>query len=128
MIISGAKDINHILLRIGKVSPIYEYRYKDFNIEIKSIIKDSIIFKITDDNERSRYCTLYNLKNLFTQNLEKTAKDYNVNWYSKLGEEYHIIDKERYFKDKEYRRMVLLSNEYDNRVLIEIANKVFREL
>ena len=123
MIISGAKDINHILLRIGKVSPIYEYRYKDFNIEIKSIIKDSIIFKITDDNERSRYCTLYNLKNLFTQNLEKTAKDYNVNWYSKLGEEYHIIDKERYFKDKEYRRMVLLSNEYDNRVLIEIATK-----
>ena len=54
-------------------------------------------------------------------NLETTAKNYKLDYYSKLGVEFHIIDKDRYYLNSEYKRMVLLSNELDNRVIIDIA-------
>ena len=123
LILSKESDPSKVLLRIGKISPIYEYQYKGFTFEIKSIIKDSIIFKVTDRYGKSRYTTIYNLKNLYTSDLETTAKDYNIEWYSKLGTEYHIIDKRRFETDKEYKKMVLYSNELDNKVLIEIGYK-----
>jgi hypothetical protein len=53
--------------------------------------------------------------------LDKVAKNYGLDYYSKLGEEYHKINKDRYYNDDEYRRMVLLSNELDNKVIIDIA-------
>src|SRR5690606_27052447 len=39
-------NINDILRKIGKISPIHSYVYKGFNITIIDIIKDSIIFEI----------------------------------------------------------------------------------
>ena len=37
--------VDNILLRIGKVTPIYEYVYNNYNITIVNIIKDSMILK-----------------------------------------------------------------------------------
>lgn len=123
MLLSGCKDVSKVLLRIGKLSPIYQYQYKDFSMEISNIIKDSMIMKVTDRNEKSRTCIIYNLKNLFTSDLLTTAGDYGADWYSKLDESYHIIDRQRFETNRDYRGGVILSNRYDNAVLPEIAMK-----
>ena len=119
--IKDEKEIYKILHRVGKVSPVFSYKYKNFDIILENIIKDSFIFKISDGRNKPRRITIYNLKNLYQGDLEKVAKNYGLDYYSKLGQEYHIIDKERYFNDSEYKKMVLLSNELDNKVIIDIA-------
>lgn len=118
------KQVNKILLRIGKVSPIYTYTYQNFTVTIENIIKDNMIFSVNDGKHKARRCIIYNLKNLFNDDLLKVAKSYKVNYYSKMGEEYHVIDKKRYSSDVEFKKNVLLSNELDNRVIIDIANKM----
>lgn len=110
-----------VLNRIGKISPIYEYEYNGFNFTIQNVIKYSVVYKITDRKKKSKNVTIYNLKNLFTTDLENTAKNYEINWYSKLGEEYHLIDRKRFIYDKTYQKMVIKSNELDNKVLSAIA-------
>ena len=110
-----------VLNRIGKISPIYEYEYNGFIFTIENVIKYSVVYKITDKKKKSKNVTIYNLKNLFTTDLENTAKNYEISWYSKLGDEYHIIDRERFFHDKPYQKMVIKSNELDNKVLSAIA-------
>ncbi|HEY8363941.1 MAG TPA: hypothetical protein VIK84_00085 [Haloplasmataceae bacterium] len=119
--IKNEEEIYKILRRVGKVSPVYCYKYKNYDIVLNDIIKDSFIFTISDQRNKPRRVTIYNLKNLYQDGLEKVAKNYGLDYYSKLGVEYHIIDKERYYNDNEYKRMVLLSNELDNRVIIDIA-------
>ena len=119
--IDDENEIYKILRRVGKISPVFCYKYKNFDIVLENIIKDNFIFKIGDGRNKSKRITIYNLKNLYNGGLEKVAKNYGLDYYSKLGDEYHIIDKERYFKDSEYKRKVLLSNELDNRVIIDIA-------
>lgn len=110
-----------VLNRIGKISPIYEYEYNGFIFTIQNVIKYSVVYKITDRKKKSKNVTIYNLKNLFTTDLEDTAKNYEIGWYTKIGDEYHIIDRERYKNDKTYQKMVIKSNELDNRVLSAIA-------
>lgn len=117
-----SNDINNILLRIGKVTPIYTYQFNNYTITIVNIIKDSMILKIDDGRNKPRNVIIYNLKNLYHTNLETTAKNYKLDYYSKIGEEYHIINKTRYYKDSAYKKLVLKSNELDNRVIIDIAN------
>jgi len=119
--LNNENEIYKILHRVGKVSPIFCYKYKNFDIILEKIIKDSFIFKISDGRNKPKRITIYNLKNLYQGGLEKVAKNYGLDYYSKLGEEYHIIDKKRYFSDIEYKKMVLLSNELDNKVIIDIA-------
>ena len=124
MLLSKIDDedkIYKILRRVNKVSPVYTYNYKNFEIVLNDIIKDNFIFTINDGRNKPKRITIYNLKNLYQDGLEKVAKNYGIDYYSKLGEEYHIIDKEKYYKDDEYKKMVLLSNELDNRVIIDIA-------
>ena len=124
LILSKAKNVNEILLKVGKISPIYEYKYKSFKFVIRSIIKDSMVFQVIDQDDNFRFCTIYNIKNLFADDLVNTAKDYDIHWYSKIGLEYHVIDKQRFYIDSEYNKNVLLSNKYDNEVLIEITTKL----
>src|SRR5690554_708445 len=119
--IENENEIYKILRRVGKVSPVYTYRYKNYAIVLENIIKDSFIFKISDGRNKPKRITIYNLKNLYQSGLETVAENYGLDYYSKLGDEYHIIDKNRYYNNKEYKRMVLLSNELDNRVIIDIA-------
>lgn len=118
------KEINKIIDRIGKVTPIVEYEYKGFKFSIENIIRDSIIIKNTDRNGRSKTLTLYNLKNLYDTDLTKTAKNYHINYYSKLGKEFHIIDAKRFEKDQEYHDKVIESNRLDNIVLLDIAKQM----
>jgi len=117
-------DINKILLRVGKVTPIYTYVYKGFTFAIENIIKDNIIFKITDFNERSKRLIIYNLKNLYDTDLLTTALNYDLNYYSKIGIEYHIINKKRFKSDLDYKSKVIESNRLDNIVLLDIAKKM----
>jgi len=120
--IDNEEEIYKILRRVNKVSPVYTYKYKNFEIVLNDIIKDNFIFTINDGRNKPKRITIYNLKNLYQDGLEKVAKNYGLDYYSKLGEEYHIIDKNKYYNDSEYKKMVLLSNELDNRVIIDIAN------
>src|SRR5690606_28257138 len=86
------KSVNKILLRVGKITPIYEYVWGNYQITLVNIIKDSMIIKFDDGVSKARQVTLYNLKNLYQDGLEQVAKSYHIDYYSKLGEEYHIID------------------------------------
>lgn len=122
LILNNVLNVNDVLKRIGKLTPIYTYFYKGFTFSLVNIIKDSMIFKITDSKGRNRNVTIYNLKNLFTTDLETIARDYEC-FYSKMGTEYHIIDKKRFNDDLKYREGVIESNRLDNKVLIEIATK-----
>ena len=119
--IDDEEEIYKILRRVNKVSPVFCYKYQNFEIVLNDIIKDNFIFTINDGKNKPRRITIYNLKNLYQDDLEKVAKNYGLDYYSKLGEEYHIIDRERYYNDNKYKKMVLLSNELDNRVIIDIA-------
>src|SRR5690554_3139014 len=119
--IDDENEIYKILKRVNKVTPVFTYEYKNYQIILENIIKDNFIFKVDDGKNKPRRITIYNLKNLYQGGLEKVAKNYKLDYYSKLGVEYHIIDKDRYYNDSEYKRMVLLSNELDNKVIIDIA-------
>ena len=119
--IDDEEEIYKILRRVNKVSPVFCYKYKNFEIVLNDIIKDNFIFTVSDGRNKPKRITIYNLKNLYQDGLEVVARNYGLDYYSKLGEEYHIIDKNKYYNDSEYKRLVLLSNELDNRVIIDIA-------
>src|SRR5574344_567367 len=112
-----ASEQKSILLKLGKISPIFSYSYKNIKITLINVIKDSLIFEIF-----GKKVTIYNLKNLFNpDDLEETAKNYGIEYYSKLGKEFHIIDRARFKDDEIYRAGVLKSNELDSHVLIDLA-------
>lgn len=115
-------NINEVLKKIGKISPIHSYNFRGYEIIINDVIKDSILLEIKYGRSKKRL-NLYNLKNLFNNDLLTVAKNYNLDYYSKLGEEFHLINKERFFNDEEYRKNVLLSNELDSKVIIDIAKR-----
>lgn len=121
-VVKNENEKIEILKKVGKITPLLYYNHKGYTITILNIIKDSIIFEIRFGKSKKRV-NIYNLKNLFQSDLLTIAKNYNLNYYSKLSEEFHIIDKERFFDDIEYQKMVLRSNELDSKVIIDIANK-----
>ena len=120
------KEINNILLKVGKVSPLFSYQYQGFTIVIDNIIKNSLVFTLIDLNGQRSRCVIYDLANLYDTDFLTKAKNYDLTYYSKIGIEYHIIDKERFNSDKRYRETVFLSNELDNRVLIDIAGSMLK--
>lgn len=113
-----------ILSRVNKITPLFKYKYKTFYIEVTNVIKDSVILTIIDKYNNKKKLTLYNFKNLFETDLKTTAEDYKIDYYSKIGLEYHIIDPLRFNTDEVYRAGVYRSNELDNRVLKDIACKL----
>src|SRR5690606_40817638 len=50
--IEDEKEIYKILRRVGKVSPVFCYKYKNFDIILENIIKDSFIFKVSDGKNK----------------------------------------------------------------------------
>ncbi len=116
------EEIIDVLKKIGKISPLFSYDYKGYEITLLNVIKDSLLFEIRYGKSKKRL-TIYNLKNLFNNDLLTVAQNYNLDYYSKLGEEYHIIDKDRFYNDDYYHKMVIKSNELDSKVIIDIANK-----
>lgn len=112
--------------RVGKINPLFTYKYLTLEITVVNIIKNCIIFDITDQYNKKKSVTIYNLKNLFVTNLETTAENYKINTYTKMGKEYHIINKESFYKDLEYQKGVIKSNYLDNSVLLDIS-RIFLE-
>lgn len=119
-------DQLNYLKRVDKVTPIFSYEYKSYNIEITNIIKNNVIITIRDKDDRKKRVTLYNIKNLYQTDLSDTAKNYKLA-YSKLGEEYHIIDRKRFNNDVNYRSLVIHANYLDNKVAIDIANNLLKD-
>ena len=119
---TGPNEINEILKRIGKISPVHTYTFKGYDITIHNVIKDSLIIEIKYGRSK-KMLNIYNLKNLFNSDLLTVAKNYNLTYYSKLGDEFHLINKERFYNDEEYKKMVIKSNQLDSKVIIDIANK-----
>ena len=113
-----------ILERVNRITPIFEYDYDGFHIEITNIIKENVIFTITDAEKHKKKVTIYNIKNLYDTDLETTAANYKIAYYSKMGDEFHIIDRRRFNADVTYRSGVIKSNELDNRVLLDIATNL----
>jgi hypothetical protein len=114
-----------VLLRVGKINPVFKYNYKSFIIIIEAIIRDSMIIKVKDEYGKERSTVIYNLKNLYgSSDLETVASNYNIDYYTKIGSEYHIIDYDKYFNDSEYRNLVIKANKLDNMVIIDIANRL----
>lgn len=119
-----------ILKKISKITPILVYNYNGYTITILNVIKDSMILEVSFGNS-SKQVNIYNLKNLFQSDLLTIARNYKLDYYDKLGEEFHLIDEKRFFSDNEYKKGVLKSNELDSKVIIDIANKFiesFKEL
>src|SRR5690606_26623742 len=50
--VKDEKEIYKILRRVGKVSPVFCYKYKNFDIILENIIKDSFIFKVSDGKNK----------------------------------------------------------------------------
>ncbi len=121
-VIKNENEKIEILKKVGKITPLLEYNHNGYTIAILNIIKDSIIFEIRFGKSKKRV-NIYNLKNLFQSDLLTIAHNYNLTYYSKLGEEFHLIDKERFFNDEKYMKMVIKSNELDSKVIIDIANR-----
>ena len=115
-------EINEVLKKIGKFAPIHSYNYNGYKITVIDVIKDSLIFDVSYKKSKKRV-HIYNLKNLFNNDLLTIARNYKLDYYSKIGEEYHIIDKQRFFNDENYKKLVIKSNQLDSRVIIDIANK-----
>lgn len=124
-VINDDNEKIEILEKVGKITPILAYNYNGYSITILNIIKDSIIAEVSFGNSSKRL-NVYNLKNLFQSDLLTIAKNYNLTYYSKLGEEFHLIDEERFKIDEEYKKMVIKSNELDSKVIIDIANKFLK--
>ena len=113
-----------ILLRVGKISPVFKYNYKSFIITIEAIIRDSMIIKVKDEYGKEKSTVIYNLKIYMVVWSRKVAENYEIDYYTKIGAEYHIIDYDRYFNDSEYRKLVIKANKLDNMVIIDIANRL----
>lgn len=95
-------DKTQILLRIGNITPLFDYEWKGFKIEITNVIKENVIITISDDEGHAKKINIYNLKNLFEAGLEQVADDYGLAYYSKMGDEFHIIDRKRFDTDAAY--------------------------
>ena len=120
----GEDEKRNILERIGIVTPLFTYEYKTFTIEVTNVIKENIILTITDQDKHKKRLTLYNLKNLFNTDLVGATSDYKLTYYSKMGEEFHKIDRTRFYEDLTYQKGVIESNRLDNIVLIDLAEKL----
>lgn len=121
-VIKNDEEKIEILEKIGKIKPILDYEYNGFKITLVNVIKDSLVFEISYGKSK-KMLNIYNLKNLFQSDLLTISQNYDLTYYSKLGEEFHIIDKERFYNDNDYKNGVILSNKLDSKVIIDIAYK-----
>ena len=115
-----------------EVRPVIAVDMGHFVIGIKQAIRDSIQFFIQSKGAKS-ITTIwgYNVASLFLNGLEKEA-DINsggrFNWYSKVDEEAHLIDWERFETDKYYREeLVLKSNKLDAKAALALGYEIQKD-
>ena len=117
-----------------KVQPVIKIKYGRYYFGIQTAIRSSVKFFYY--KEGSRFLNTvwaYDIAQLYEKSLEKEAlgkldkrtntyPNARLKYYSKLGEEYHKIDWDRYKTDKEFNKNVLYSNELDARAVYDLGN------
>jgi len=127
-----------------EVNPVVEITMKDgCKFGIRNAIRSSIQFYWMDGKKYDEPQTVwaYDIAQLFPNNLEKeclgdkdeetgTYPNARFPWYTKMSDEFHKVDWERFKSDRAYQLGVLRSNELDARACTELAYTIqedFRE-
>lgn len=132
------EEIKSFIEKCGKISgsyntklvkyiepPLYTFIHNDFQINIDMVVRNCILFRIIDKHGNNKSVWSYDVRNLFVgYDLLEASKDYGFTWYTKISDDAHVINKKKFFSDKEYQSKVLLSNEYDSRLAKELAIKL----
>lgn len=117
---------------VWEVRPVIAIDMGHFIIGIKQVIRDSIqFFTLSKSSMKLKTCWGYNVASLFIKGLEKEA-DINhggrFNWYSKVDEEAHIVNWDRFENDKHYRKeIVLKSNELDAKAALALGYEIQKD-
>ncbi len=120
--------------KVGKISakynrakgylapPLLTIKHKSYTINVENVIRNCIMFRVFDKYGRNRVIWSYDIKNLYVgYDLLEASKDNNFNWYSKVSDDAHIIDKDKFYNDPDYKEIVLLSNKLDSKIAKKLA-------
>jgi hypothetical protein len=134
MLLDYADDINRVIERVNKypaqydkkkgyiVKPLISIKYKGFTINLDNMIRECLMFRIFDIEGNNKIIWSYNIKNLYEgYDIEEASKSANLSYYSKIGIDYHVIDKKRFNEDFDYKTTVLKSNELDARACRDLG-------
>jgi hypothetical protein len=92
---------------------------------VENVIRECMLFRIIDKDNNSKLVWSYNIKNMYpSYTLEEVSKDGGFDYYSKISLDSHLIDKKRFFADKEYNKNVMQSNMLDSRIAKDLAYKL----
>lgn len=101
--------------------PIVKVKIGQFYFGIKNVIRSSVQFFFQRENQKPRTVWAYDIAQMFSGGLEKEAKKYKLEYYSKVDESAHLVDWERFENDPSYKAMVLHSNENDARAVYDLG-------
>lgn len=106
-----------------EIPPLCQIFRKNYEFGIDSLIaKKNLSVYYLDDSHFLHKTDVYEISQLYQSNLESTCKKMGLDWYSKLGKEYHIVDWSRFDNDPYFHDNVLLSNQLDCRAAKELAD------
>jgi hypothetical protein len=138
--ISGEWDTKNARWMIPPVIEVIDdYTSKRFGI--KQVIRSSLqFFYYNEGDEKPKEVWAYDIAQLYEYALEReclgpededengnklgTYSNARLSYYTKLGEEYHKIDWERFNTDKDFHKGVLFSNQLDARAVYDLANNI----
>lgn len=121
--------------RFGKIGGEWNRKYGEWTLKpvvevalpngwrfgIKNAIRSSIQFFYYRENDNYiNYVWAYDIAGLYQSGLEKEASS-RLPYYSKVAKEAHLVDWDRFNTDKEFRKLVLYSNELDARAVHDLG-------
>lgn len=104
--------------------PVISVSISNYEFGILSSIRGSVQFYFINENnpEYIHKVWAYDIAGLYKSTLTKEGKRFD--YYSKMSEEYHIINWDRFDTDLIYKNNVLKSNELDAHVVCDLAIKL----
>ena len=117
---------------IWEVNPVVSVDMGHFIVGIKQVIRDSIQFFIQSKSSKAVSTGWgYNIASLFIKGLEKEAdasKGGRFDWYSKVDEEAHLVDWDKFENDEYYRKeIVLKSNKLDAKSALALGYEIQKD-
>ncbi len=109
-----------------EVSPLVRIQTEIGEVGIKNVIRSSVQFYFiaSENPEKVHTCWSFDIAGHYPDHLAKTAKNMGLAWYSKMGDEFHEVDWERYKTDSEYKKNVRASNRLDAKAAYELGDKL----
>lgn len=113
--------------------PTVERKIRNKVFGISASIRASLQFFIRqEDSENIGNVWAYNIAPFYAENLKKTAKRYGFDWYSKMSEKEHLLNKDDWERfhhpknklDEAFRKDVLKSNELDAKLAWYLTMKL----